>query len=161
MPGDWSFFSSCFLLSGPGASASDPTYNFDEETLQGWTVTDLGVDPTDHFVAFQTSDLIDTYSGGWGWIGMDDVLITGTGDAIDPPIEITEISFEPETGTVSLTWASSGDELFVISESGDLAPESWSELENSIPAGPGDQTEFSFQVDETQQRRFYRISKAP
>ena len=80
---------------------------------------------------------------------------------INPPIEITEISFEPETGTVSLTWASSGDELFVISESGDLAPESWSELENSIPAGPGDQTEFSFQVDETQQRRFYRISKAP
>ena len=94
--------------SGPGQSNHIPTGGVSWEAL-GWDAATMdaavaGDSVTEAYVV----DIIDTYTGDWGWIGADDVFITHEPDSAPPAPNPTTWAIVPHiTGTGSITMAAS------------------------------------------------------
>lgn len=72
-----------------------------------------------------------------------------------PPLEITKVSIDSDSGMITLTWRSYPGRLYLIETSSDLA--SWIEAEDSIDAAVGEsKTTFSFAIeDDTMPRALF------
>lgn len=94
--------------SGPGQSNHVPAGGVGWEAL-GWDPTTIGAAVAgDSVTETYVVDIIDTYTGSWGWFGADDIFIAHDLDGAPPEPNPTTWAIVPHvTGTGSIAMAAS------------------------------------------------------
>jgi len=109
----------------------------------------------------RTGGLINEDPANTGWIQFDYLMAeinTNTGAPATPPV-ITEVTRDPGTGALTLTWTSQAGQTFLVESSTNLVV--WPDLATGYPTGgaTGTSTSFTHQPAATDSVLYYRVTR--